>query len=174
MNTRLTAASKVMLSVTSLGSILLLINTRESIRKQQHRRAALAGALGLLWVGADVYGHSRFAILLSLSAVNAFSFCKGLLGGASAAMLFSVAWPLRIKNALSICGIMFIVFNAYATTHFHLRNIADCPRAFYSINALLIGISVTMAILLWLNGEETKGSQSGTDETASVTQPFHI
>ena len=170
MNTRLTAASKVMLSVTFLGSILLLINTRESIRKQQHQRAALAGALGLLWVGADVYGHSHFAILLSLSAVNAFSFCKGFLGGISVAMLFSVAWPQGIKIALSICGIMFIAFNLYAISHFHLRHFADCPRVVYSMNALLIGMVISAAILLRLKGEETKGNQSGNDGVATGTE----
>src|SRR5579864_1726086 len=170
MNTRLTAASKVMLSVTFLGSILLLINTRESIRKQQHQRAALAGALGLLWVGADVYGHSHFAILLSLSAVNAFSFCKGFLGGISVAMLFSVAWPQGIKIALSICGIMFIAFNLYAISHFHLRHFADCPRVVYSMNALLIGMVISAAILLRLKGEETKENQSGNDGVATGTE----
>jgi TPR repeat protein len=170
MNTRLTAASKVMLSITFLGSILLLINTRESIRKQQHQRAALAGALGLLWVGADVYGHSHFGIFLSLSAVNAFSFCKGFLGGISVAMLFSVAWPQRIKIVLSACGVLIIAFNFYAISHFHLRHFADCSRALYSINALLIGIAVTMAILLWLNGEATKGNQSGNDGVATGTE----
>jgi hypothetical protein len=124
-------------------------------------------------VGADVYGHSHFAILLSLSAVNAFHFSKGLLGGISVAMLVSFVRPQGLKTALGICSILLIGFNVYAVMHFNLKHFADCPRAFYSINALLIGMGVTMAIL-WLNGEETRGSQSGNDEAASVAQPFHI
>jgi hypothetical protein len=54
--------------------------------------------------------------------------------------------------------------------HFDLRHFADCPRAFYSMNALLIGIGVTLAILLWLNDEKTKGSQSGNDGVATGTE----
>ena len=91
MKIRFTAPSKVVLSVTFLGSILLLISPWENIRNRQRRRAALAGLLGLLWVGLDVYAHSYFGILLSLSAVNAFYFGKGLLSGIFVAMLVSTA-----------------------------------------------------------------------------------
>lgn len=64
MNISFTVLSKITLSVVFLGSMSFLI--RGGIRNREQRRMALAGLLGLSWVGLDVYGHSHFGILLSL------------------------------------------------------------------------------------------------------------
>ena len=164
-----TAQGKICLSGAFLGSIVLLISSRVSMRNRQQRRATLAGLLGLLWVGLDVYGYSHFGILQSLSAVNAFFFGKSILSGIWVAMFFSIVWTQGFKVVLRICGILFIGFNVYAITHYHLRHLAACPRAFYSGNGLLIGMAIPMAILLWLAGQETRGSQNGKDGVAPGT-----
>jgi hypothetical protein len=166
MNIRFTAPSKVMLSVTVLGCILFLISPWQNIRTRQRRRAALAGLLGLLWVGVDVYAHTQFGILLALSVVNPFYFGKGLLSGICVAMVLSTAWPQAFKMVLGICGILFIGFNTYAAMHFDLRNVAACLRAFYSTNALLIGLAITLTILLRLEVEEARAIQNGDDGVA--------
>jgi hypothetical protein len=165
---------KIYLSLASLGFVLLLISSEGNVRNPRQRKITLAALLGIVWAIATAYGYSHLGILYSLAVVNVFYFVKGTSGGIGVALLLSFLWPQGLKTALGICGILFIGFNAYGIMHFDLRHFADCPRAFYSINALLIGIAVTLAIFLWLNGEETKGSQSGNDEAASVTQPFQI
>jgi hypothetical protein len=43
-------------------------------------------------------------MLLSLSAVDAFYFGKGLLAGIGIAMLLSFVWPSGGKTVLSMCG----------------------------------------------------------------------
>src|SRR5215469_3894012 len=65
--------SKITLARSFLGSAFLLISSGGETRSRQRRRLALAGLLGLLWVGLDVYGHVRFGALDALSAVNAFT-----------------------------------------------------------------------------------------------------
>src|SRR5437667_410214 len=164
-----TAQGKICLSVAFLGSIVLLISSRVSMRNRQQRRATLAGLLGLSWVGLDVYGYSHFGILQSLSAVNAFFFGKSILSGIYVAMFSSIVWTQGFKVVLRICGILFIGFNVYAITHYHLRHLAACPRAFYSGNGLLIGMAIPMTVLLWLAGQETRGSQNGKDGVAPGT-----
>ncbi len=42
------------------------------------------------------------------------------------------------------------------------------PRAFYSINAMLIGMAATL-VFLWLAGEETAGTPNAGEGVASAT-----
>jgi len=163
------APIKVTLSIAFLGSMLLLIGSRGDIRNRQQRRLALAGVLGLLWVGLEVYGHSHFGTLQALSAVNTFYFGKGLLCGLCVAMFLSIVWPRGFKNVLTICAMLFIGFNIYAMTHYDLRHLPACPRAFYSENGLLMGVAITSAFLLWLAGEKRRGTLNGNDGVAPGT-----
>jgi TPR repeat protein len=169
MNIRLGATRKITLSVTFVFCLFLLISSNGSIRTRQQRRTTLPGLLGLTRVGLDVYGYSHFGIVLSLSAVNAFYFGKSLLGGIFLAMLVPIVWANGVKIVLRTCGILFIGFNIYAITHYDLRHLASCPRAFYSANGLLIGTVITSAMFLWLDREKTRGSQNGNDAVASGT-----
>jgi Sel1 repeat len=164
-----TTPAKVTLSIAILGSILLLISSKGDIRNRQQRRVALAGLLGLLWVGLDVYGHSHFGILHALSAVNAFYFGKSLLSGICVAMFLSIVWPQGFKIVLTICAMLFVGFNVYAMMHYDLRHLQACPRAFYSTNGLLIGIAIALALLLSPAGEKSKGSQNSNDGAAPGT-----
>jgi hypothetical protein len=163
MNIRLGATRKITLSVTFVFCLFLLFSSNGSIQTRQQRRTTLPGLLGLTRVGLDVYGYSHFGILLSLSAVNAFYLGKSLLGGIFLAMLVPIVWANGVKIVLKICGIVFIGFNIYAITHYDLRHLPSCPRAFYSVNGLLIGTVITSAMLLWLDREKTGGSQNGND-----------
>jgi TPR repeat protein len=153
--------SKITLSLVFLGSIVLLIRPAGNIRNRQRRRTALAGLFGLSWVGLQVFGHSDYGLLLSLSAVNAFYFGKGLLSGICVAMFISIARLQGAKTSLRICGMLFIGLNIYAATHYQLRHLAPALRIFYSANALLIGIAIPSAIFLWLEGRKTEGDQNG-------------
>jgi TPR repeat protein len=155
MNVRLSTTTKITLSVTFVFCLALLISSNGSIRTRQQRRTTLPGLLGVTRVGFDVYGNSHFGILLSLSAVNAFYFGKSLLGGIVLAMLVPIVWANGVKIVLRICGILFILFNIYAITHYDLRHLPSCPRVFYSANGLLIGTAITSAMLLWLDREKT-------------------
>ena len=162
--------SKVILAVCFLAGLLFLMGSVGSMRKPHRRRIAASGLLILLWVGLDLWGQSYFSILLALSAVNAFFFGKGLLCGIGVVTLFSTVQPLhRAKIALIICGTLFIAFNIYAAMHYDLRRFAACPRAFYSFNGLLIGVAISLALLLWLEGKETTLSQNGNDGIAGET-----
>jgi hypothetical protein len=170
MNIRLSILSKIVLAVVFLSSMFVLIASKGSMRKGPHRSLTLGGFLGFLWVGLDVYGHSHFGILLSLSAVNVFFFGKSLVCGTSFAMIFSFLWARGLKVALGVFGALFIAFNIYATMHYGLRHFAACTRSFYSINALLIGAAITSAILLW-TGKEGSGSQNGNSAVTPEDTP---
>jgi TPR repeat protein len=159
---RFTTRSKINLSVFFLGSVLLLINSKGNIRDRQRRRTALAGLLGLSWIGLTVYGYSHFGMLQSLSAVNAFYFGKSLLSGIFVATLTSLVWPRGAKTMLRICGVMFIGFNIWAITHYDLRQLTPYIRAFYYANGLLIGVAIASTIL-WLEGQKARKTTNGGD-----------
>jgi TPR repeat protein len=169
MNIRITPTRRITLSVTFVFCLLLLISSKGSFRTRQQRRTTVPGLLGLARVGLDVYGYSHFAILLSISAVNAFYFGKSLLGGIFLAMLVPIVWATGVKIVLSLCGVLFIGFNVYAFTHYDLRHLPSCPRAFFSVNGLLIGTAITSAILLWLDRAKAGRSQNGNDAVEAGT-----
>ena len=164
MNIPFTLGRKIRLSIVALGSVLLLIDSRGSIRNRQAKKKTLTGLLSLSWTGLGVYGYSHFGVLLSLSVVNVFYFCKGLLGGALLVMLVSLLLVTRVKTVLRIGGILFIAFNFYAIKHYDLRHFGACPRAFYEINGLLIGMAVFSAILFLLEREKAGGNQVAPGE----------
>jgi hypothetical protein len=65
-----------------------------------------------------------------------------------------------------------IAFNLYAITHYNLSHFGTCPRAFYDINGLLIGMAVFSAILFRSEREKAGGNQNGKDGLApSKTEP---
>jgi TPR repeat protein len=169
MNAPFSATREITLSVMFVFCLVLLASSRGGLRTRQQRRTTLPGLLGLTRVGLDLYGYFHFGILLALSAVNVFYFGKSLLGGIFLAMLVPIVWANGVKIVLRICGILFIGFNIYAITHYDLRHLASCPRAFYSANGLLIGTVITSAMFLWLDREKTRGSQNGNDAVASGT-----
>ena len=141
---RFDTLDKITLSLSFLGSAFLLMGSRG------RRKLALAGLLGLWWVGLDVYGHVHFGTLDAMSAVNAFYFGKSFLSGICVVTFLSIVWPQgRFRIVLAICATLFIAFNVYSAKRYDLRHFEACPRAFYSGNGLLIGIAIASAVLVW-------------------------
>jgi TPR repeat protein len=169
MNVHFGARSKINLLVVVLGSLLLLVRSRGSIRNQPLRKTTVLGLLGLSWVGLDAYGYSHLGLLLSLSMINVFYFGKGLLAGVSGAMLIFFAPRKTAKAVLGGCGVLFIGFNIYAINHYDLRHLPVCPRPFYSMNGLLIGAAITSAIALWVDANKAPTGQNGRDGEAPAT-----
>ena len=167
MKIRLTESSKIMLAIVSLGSILLLISPWEDIRHRGRRRSALAGLLGLLWVGLDLYWHFQFPVLQALSIASPFIFAKGILSGISIVMLLSIALPQALKIALGLCGILFIGWNAYTGVYYEFWHLAP-SRGFYAINALLIGQLITLAVLVGWERHNTSRIQKGNDDLGAA------
>lgn len=153
-----TTQSKINLSIVFLGSVWLIVSSPGNIRNRLQRRTALLGLLGLSWLGLDVYGHTHFGLLQSISAVNIFYFGKSLLAGTSVALLVPIVWSKGTKTVLGISGILFLVFNIYASAHYDLRRFITCLRVFYSINGLLIGTSIASVIFLWLEHKKSQKS----------------
>ena len=151
-----TAGSRIMLSLVVLGSILLLISSKASLRTVQQGKVTLAALLCLSWVALKIYGYSHFGILQSLSLVNVFYLGKSLLAGMGAAMFISFLWAKGAKTVLPSCCVLLIVVNIYAIAHYGLRQLSSCPRAFYSINGLLTGLAISSLILLSLEREKSQ------------------
>jgi hypothetical protein len=87
-------------------------------------------------------------------------------------MLTSFLWPKGAKTVLRICGLLFVAFNIYAITHYDLRHLPACPRPFYSINGLLIGMAISSAIFLWLETQNGKNGVAPSAVTGSETEPL--
>ncbi len=112
---------------------------------------------GIGRVGALPFRHSPVTVGCQCFLLRQERFVRNM-----CCHVFSIVQPpQRAKSALIICGILFIGFNIYASTHYDLRRFALCLRAFYSINGLLIGMAITLALLLWPASEETRASQNG-------------
>ena len=100
MNLGFSARSKVLLSIVVLLCVDLLIQSKGRIRNR--RDQTVGGLLGLLGVALEVYRHTHFGFLLSLSLVNIFFFGHGLVDGAAAGMLISFLRPTSAKNVLRV------------------------------------------------------------------------
>lgn len=144
---------KIGLVVTFLGSSLLLAGFRSKgkiTQNRQQRFAAIAGLLGLIYVGLDILGFTYIGRLHSASAVDAFYLAKNLLAGTFVAMLILFVSGRRgVKIALGISGIVVIGFNVRFIAHYDLAHIAAAQRLFCSTNGMSIGLSVPLAIFLW-------------------------
>jgi hypothetical protein len=151
-----TAGSRIVLSLAVLGSILLLISSKASLRTVAQGKVTVAALLCLSWVALQIYGYSHFGILQSLSLVNVFYLGKGLLAGIGVAMLISFLWGKGTKTILASCCALLVVVNIYGVAHYGLGQLSSCPRAFYSINGLLTGLAISSVILLCLEREKSQ------------------
>jgi TPR repeat protein len=147
-----TKFDKILLVVIFTGCSILLSGSRLSIRSHQSCVPTLAGVSGLAWVALDLWGHMHFGTIQSISAVNAFYCAKGLLAGVSIAMLLAIVWRHSFRIMLLTSSALVVAFNVFVPGHYQLRN----GHAFYSINAILVAISVSMAMLLWLDTRRSR------------------
>jgi hypothetical protein len=149
-------ANRISLSIEILGAILLLSPSFMRIKFTLRHPATLAGFLILLAAALDLFGMPHVEYLHSLSAINFLYFFKNLLGGIVIALLIAVVWPWEhsAKITLGIAGLLLFGFNALVIAHSQLRYL----RAFYLMNGLLVGISLPLAIFLWMAYQKSKDS----------------
>jgi FtsH-binding integral membrane protein len=148
-----------MIALAVLGSVSLLIASLR--RSEEHpdsrgwRTAAVAGALGLLWVACrfywhsyDLYKHSYWGLVRQSSVAVAFYLCWRLLTGATIATLTFVAFPkaakvvLGIAAALSLASILFAIGNR--------------DRLALTGSAWSIGLAIPSIVLIWFDANEKK------------------
>jgi hypothetical protein len=123
---------------------------RKSLHARQQRALTLAGLLGLAYIGMSIY--RVFGVFHSVIAVNAFYFAENLLFGIMFAMLISVFSLKGVKFVLGLSGMLFIGMNLFIIAHHALRNSFTTVRGFSIVNGMLIGMSVSLVIFLWLGG----------------------
>src|SRR5215472_8442567 len=148
-----------MIALAVLGSISLLIislrHSHEHPGSKGWRTAALAGALGLLWVACrfywhsyDLYKHSYWGLVRPSSVAVVFYLCWRLLTGATIATLTFVVFPkaakvvLGIAAALSLASILFAIGNR--------------DRLALTGSAWSIGLAIPSIVLIRLDANEKK------------------
>jgi hypothetical protein len=151
---RLSTPNKISISIYFFGSLILVMSfllPGQSLRNPQQRVITLAGLLGLSSVGLDIYRHSPIVVLHSVFAANALAFTQHLLSGTLIALLICVYWPKSAKVVLGISGTLFVAIDLLllVIAYHDPRRLAGI-RGCYSTTGLLIGISVPLAIFLWL------------------------
>jgi hypothetical protein len=168
----LSTIMKISLSVGFLGGLLLLagfLTPSGSFGGGNQRRSALAGLLVVSWVAMDLYGFRYIGILTPVSAFAVFQFAKGLLAGTTVASLLPIVlpkniWPKVVRVGLGVFGVLFIGTDIFVVSNHKLRSVALTLRSFWSINGMLLGMIVSLAIVLWLttkNSREAEQQQSG-------------
>jgi hypothetical protein len=149
---------KISRSLGFLGGSLLLVGSLTpggSFGGGNRRRSALAGLLCLSFVALDLFGFRYVGILTPLSAVAAFQFVKGLLTGTTVAFLLPIVlpdnlWPKVAKVGLGLFGVLFIGTDLLLVANYKPRSAVLALRSFWSINGMLLGTIVSLAIVLWL------------------------
>jgi hypothetical protein len=126
--------------------------------RHRHRRAlTLAGVCGLTYIGLSLYRD--FGVFQSVLAVNAFYFAKNLVAGITIAMLISVFGRKSAKVILVISCILLIGNNLIVISHHDLTCFVTTIRGYSSINGLLLGMAVPLAVFLWLEAINRAGDR---------------
>ena len=170
----LSAFMKVSLSVTLLGSLMVLTGSlrhRGSPQWEKQRTFAFAGLLGLCYVALDLLGFRYIGILTPLAAVYAFQFVKSLVGGTFVALLLTVVlpnslWRKVIKIGLGLFGILLVGADIFVLSVSKLRNGVLPAPPFWSMNAMLLGMIVSFAIALWLARKRRSEPEFQSEVTA--------
>lgn len=143
--------SIISLSAMFLGCLWALKDSllpKPSLRNRRRRALTLAGVFGLVYVGLSLYRD--FGVLQSVLAVNAFNFSKNLMVGITIAMLISVFGPKSAKAVMGISGVLFVGITVLVIAHQDLRRFAETIYGICSLGGLLLGISISLAVFLWL------------------------
>ena len=141
-----------------LGCLWVLKNPLLQQGSDPHRQQpalTAGGILGLIWVGLNLY--KAFAVFQSVLTVNVFSFVEGLVAGVGVAMLISIFRPKTVKIALGI-SVALLLLNGVIVIRLHALRlfVITGVRGFSSVNGVLFGIAVTLAIFLWLQTTMTR------------------
>jgi hypothetical protein len=108
----------------------------------------VAGVCGLAYVGLSLYGD--FGAFPSVLAVNVFNFFKSFVAGITVATLISVLGPTRAKVVVGVSGTLLILSDLIVIADHQLTSVVTTIRGFSSVNGLLIGITIPLAIFLWI------------------------
>jgi len=149
---------KISHAIIFIGSLFFLVGSLLpgwNSRNENRRSFTFAGLLGLSYLVIDLFGFCYIGILTPLPVVGAFHFVESLAAGTSIAIILSIVlpnklWPKVAKVTLGILGILFIGIELYGIAIFKLRHLALPVRWFWSINGMLLGTIVSLAIVLWL------------------------
>jgi hypothetical protein len=123
------------------------ISPHRSLRHRQQPALTMAGICGLASIGLSLYGG--FGIFQSALRVNAFNFVKNLVTGIAMATLICMLRPKSVKVALGISGVLLIGTDFIVIWRHALTRFITTIRGFSSVNGLLIGMTVPLAIFLW-------------------------
>jgi hypothetical protein len=161
--TGLNTASTIGLLTMSLYCLWRLKDSSLLQRSPQNRQQGtltLAELFGLAWVGLMVYG--AYGIFPSVLLVNIFDFAKNCVIGITVALILSVIGPRISKAAMGISGMLFVGITLLVIAHHDLRSFTETIYAICSLDGLLLGISISLAIVLWLRAmKSTRGEQAG-------------
>jgi len=166
------ARHKITLSIIFLGSLWLLISGLKpelGFRTREQRLTALAGLLGLLYGGLELYWYFYVGHLQSRWVAIAYYFAWHLLGGISVAVLLYIVHPKCTKVVLVISGISLVAFNLFAVSYYTPRHHASAIRFFSLGNALFIGVSISSGIFLWLDGKRNNRNGDGEAAMSGIT-----
>jgi hypothetical protein len=146
----LSSLGTITLSAMFLGCLWALkdfLSPQSRLRHRQQRALTVAGLCGLGYIGLSLYG--AFGSFPSVLTVNAFHFVKNLTAGVIIAMGISMFGPRSAKVVLSTSGIILILIDLIVIWRHELARFVTTIRGFSSVNGLLIGMAVPLAIFLW-------------------------
>jgi len=124
-----------------------LLRQPDSCDRQQPA-LTMAAVCGLAYIVLSVYGAlGSFASVLT---VNAFHFAESLAAGITIAIAITVVGPTRAKIWLAISSTLLIGSNLIVIWHHQFMRFVTTIRSFSSLNGLLIGLTVPLAVFLWL------------------------
>jgi hypothetical protein len=155
--------STISLSAMFLGCLWVLkdfLSPPGNPRHRHQRALTLAGVCGLAYIGLSLYRD--FGVFQSVLAVNAFYFFKNLAAGITVAILISVFGPKSAKVILGISAILLIGNNLIVISHHDLTRFITTIRGFSSVNGLLIGMAVPLAVFLWLEAMKSARDKQAT------------
>jgi hypothetical protein len=128
-------------------------------RRHQPRSLTVGGICGLVYVGLSVYGH--LSVFKTVLTANFFYFLINLVGGITVAIFITVFAPKKAKVVLGISVALLTVHDLIVIVSYELTRFVTSVRGFSSVNGLLIGMAVSLAIFLWLETiKESKDKQA--------------
>jgi hypothetical protein len=163
---------KTFISAVILASLILLRGSlRSRHRGQRWRTTALTGLVGLCHEGVELYGAYHFGRLQAGLGVDAFNLVLHALSGSfivlAVSVLYSLERPKRATMGLKVAGAVFVAFNILAMMHLSWRHLVPAVRLFSTVNGLLVGMAIPLAVLLWRAG----GRNSRDAEVAAIERP---
>jgi hypothetical protein len=146
--TGLTALSAISLSAMLVGCFWSMKGSPSSQRNRNQRALWLAGLFGITYIGMSLYGS--FGIFQFPAAVNGFYFLKNVAVGITIALLISVFRRDTPEVVLGISGLFLAAFTLLVFMRGEFKDIAIKKCAFTSVEGLLFGVVVSLAVLTWL------------------------